>query len=61
MSYTFHTVFNKELESVAILVHIKVSCMYFGNNVLDVESGVELWAFFQLKNNFLQVIVAWKH
>ena len=61
MSYTFHTVFNKELEGVAILVHIKVSCMYFGNNVLDVESSVELWAFFQLKNNFLQVIVAWKH
>ena len=57
MSNTFHTVFNKELEGVSVFVHVEVASINLGNDMLDIKCSIEFGLFFQLKNDFLQVVV----
>jgi superfamily II DNA or RNA helicase len=61
MGYSFHAVFNEELESVSVFVHVEVACINFGYDMLDIECSIKLGGFFQLKNYFLQVIVRRKN
>jgi hypothetical protein len=42
MSHTLHTVFNEELEGVAVLIHVEVASMNLGDDVADVTGGIKL-------------------
>jgi hypothetical protein len=57
MGYSFHAVFNEELESVSVFVHVEVACINLSYDMLDIKCSIKLGGFFQLKNYFLQVIV----
>jgi hypothetical protein len=40
--HTFHAVFNEELESVSVFVHVEVACINLGYDMLDIECSIKL-------------------
>lgn len=61
MRDSLHAVLYEELESVPVLVHVEVSSMYLGDDVLDIKDFAELSAFLKLKDYLLEVVVARKN
>jgi len=58
MGYTFHTVFNQELERIPILIHIKVPRMNLRNYMSNVTCHIKLLTLLQLKYDLLKMIIA---
>jgi hypothetical protein len=42
MGYSFLAVFNEELESVSVFVHVEVACINLGYDMLDIECSIKL-------------------
>ena len=51
MSDTLHAVFYQELESVTVLIHVKVASMHLSKNVADVTGSVEFLRLFQFEDH----------
>ncbi len=61
VSDSLHAVLDQELERVPVLIHVEVASMYFGDYMLDIESHTELWTLLKLKDDLLEVVIAWQH
>ena len=57
MCNSLHAIFNQELVSIPILVHVEITCMYLRNDVFNIECTIELLALLKFKYHFLQMIV----
>lgn len=61
MRHALHAVFNQELESIPVLIHVEISCTNFSYDMLDITYCRKLLTFFKLENDLFEMVVTRKH